>query len=128
MVVLDAWALVAFLKREPPAPLIRDAWQREGAAISIINLGEVLYIRSRTHGERDAAERVELVREDLEVVPADWPLVEDATRIKSGGGLSFADAFCVATARRLDAELWTADPEILNIAPRFNCRTRDLRS
>ena len=58
---------------------------------------------------------------------AELDAVETAARIKSGGGLSFADAFCVATARSLEAELWTGDPEILKLTAGFDCETRDLR-
>lgn len=127
MIALDAWALIAFLEDEPSASLIRDAWLSEGAGVSIVNLGEIFYIRLRSHGEPDATERIDLLRRELEVVPADWPIVKEAGRIKAGGGLSYADAFCVATARSLDAELWTGDPEILRLAGNFDCPVRDLR-
>lgn len=127
MIVLDAWALIAFLEDEPQALLVRDAWLSEGAAVSIINLGEIFYIRMRSQGERDATARIDLLRSELEVIPADLPIVMDAARIKAGGGLSYADAFCVATARSLDAELWTGDPEIIKLAADFDYPVRDLR-
>jgi len=127
LIVLDAWALIAFLEDEPQALPVRDAWLSEGAAVSIINLGEIFYIRLRSHGERDATARIDLLRSELDVVPADWPIVMDAGRIKAAGGLSYADAFCVASARSLDAELWTGDPEIVKLAAGFYCPVRDLR-
>ena len=43
------------------------------------------------------------IRKRVEVVEPDWPLVAVAARIKAGGGLSYADAFCIATAIRVDA-------------------------
>ncbi len=54
------------------------------------------------------------LRQDIEVVDPDWPLISAAAEIKARGGLSFADAFCLATAARLKAPLWTGDPEILD--------------
>ena len=50
-----------------------------------------------------------------DVVDPDWQLVEAAAALKAEGGLSYADAFCVATATRLDAPIWTGDPEIIEL-------------
>jgi predicted nucleic acid-binding protein len=49
-------------------------------------------------------------------IEPDWPLVRRAAAIKARGRVSYADAFCVATAQRLDAPLWTGDPEIIALA------------
>jgi predicted nucleic acid-binding protein len=54
-------------------------------------------------------------------------LVFSAARIKARGGLSFADAFCVATAERLQAPLWTGDPEIIAVSESVRCEVVDLR-
>lgn len=113
MIVLDAWAIVAHLKGEPAAPRIEDAWAKGGAAACSVNLGEILYLESRRRDERSARRTIEAVRRELAVIDPDWPLVVAAAGIKAGGGLSYADAFCVATAQRLGAPLWTGDPEIL---------------
>lgn len=43
----------------------------------------------------------------------DWPLVQAAAQIKAAGGLSYADAFCLATGEALDAPVATGDPEML---------------
>jgi len=70
----------------------------------------------------------ERVRDGLGIRPGGEVTVEgdcDSIRIRkvqrppgSGpraqGGLSYADAFCVATARRHRAALYTGDPEILH--------------
>lgn len=113
MIVLDAWAIVAHLRGDRSAPRIQDAWAREGASVCSVNLGEILYVESRRRDERSARRTIEAVRRELAVIDPDWPLVVAAAAIKAGGGLSYADAFCVATAQRLDAPLWTGDPEIL---------------
>lgn len=113
MVVLDSWALLAYLGDEPAAPRIEAAWLEQGAAICSLNLGEVLYIRIRQRGSAPAIADVEAIRSRLQVLEPDWPLTCEAAEIKARGGLAFADAFALATAASLDAPLWTGDLEIL---------------
>ncbi|HEX5593266.1 MAG TPA: type II toxin-antitoxin system VapC family toxin [Solirubrobacterales bacterium] len=127
MVVLDSWALLAYLKDEPAAGRIESEWIGSGAAISSINLGEVLYMRIRASGEASARADVETIRRRLDVVEPDWSLVMTAATIKASGGLSYADAFCVATALHLQAPLWTGDPEIIDQAAEHSCEVLDLR-
>ena len=128
MVVLDSWALLAYLKNEPAAGRIEAEWLESGAAISSINLGEVLYIRIRAGDEDSARADVEKIRRRLTVIDPDWPMVMAAAAIKADGGLSYADAFCIATAVHLDAPLWTGDPEIVDQAGRHSCEVVDLRA
>lgn len=128
MVVLDSWALLAYLKDEPSAGRIESEWIGSGAAISSINLGEVLYIRIRATREDSARADVETIRRRLNVVEPDWSLVIKAATIKASGGLSYADAFCVATALQLNAPLWTGDPEIIDQAAEHPCKVVDLRA
>lgn len=127
MVVLDSWALLAYLKDERAAARIEQAWLSQGAAISSVNLGETLYIRIRERGEKAATADIEKVRKRSRVIDPDWALTRSAARIKAGGGLSLADAFCLATALHLDAPLWTGDPEIVAVAGRVRCEVVDLR-
>lgn len=127
MIVLDSWALLAYLKNEDSADRVESAWLEEGATICSINLGEVLYIRMRGDGESSAVADVDRVRRRLDFVDPDWPLVSEAARIKAHGGLSYADAFCVATARRAGAPLWTGDPEIVDQAAEHSFAVVDLR-
>ena len=128
MVILDSWALLAYLKDEPAAGRIESEWIGSEAAISSINLGEVLYIHIRATGETSARADVETIRRRLNVVEPDWSLVMAAAAIKANGGLSYADAFCVATALHLNAPLWTGDPEIIDQAAQHSCEVVDLRS
>jgi PIN domain nuclease of toxin-antitoxin system len=83
------------------------------AVMSAVNLGEVLYKLERDHGRERAITLVDLVRSVTMIEDPDWDLVVRAAHIKAEGGLSYADAFCVATAQRHDAPLYTGDPEIL---------------
>lgn len=113
MVVLDAWALLAFLKGEAAASRVEAVWIEQSVAMSAINVGEALYLRMRERGSDIAREEVRKLRSYMTVVDASWDLVSAAAEIKARGGLSYADAFCIATANRLDAPLLTGDPEIL---------------
>ncbi len=127
MVVLDSWALLAYLRDEPPAERIEKEWLSRGAAISAINLGEALYIRICERGEDAATTEIGTIRKRSTVVDPDWELVFAAVKVKALGGLSYADAFCVATAERLKAPLWTGDPEIIERADALPCNVTDLR-
>ena len=128
MVVLDSWALLAYLNNEPAASRIEVEWLERGASISSINLGEVLYIRIRAVGVDSAQADVETIRRRLTVLDPDWPMVMAAAAIKAQGGLSYADAFCIATALQLGVPLWTGDPEIVGQAVQHSCEVVDLRA
>lgn len=97
----------------PSAAGVAAAIDTEEAVISAVNLGEVLYSLDRTHGQERASDLVDQIRSVVTVGEPDWDLVVRAAHIKAGGGLSYADAFCVATAQRHEAPLYTGDPEIL---------------
>jgi ribonuclease VapC len=51
----------------------------------------------------------------IDLFPVDQPLVRAAAEIKSDHALSYADAFCIATAQRLDATVLTNDPEFESV-------------
>jgi PIN domain nuclease of toxin-antitoxin system len=116
LVVLDSWALLAVLKREPAAPRVNAVWKDTGVAMCSVNLGEALYAEIRRVGIDRSQAAIGAARADMTVVDPDWQLVADAATLKARGGLSYADAFCVATARRLDLPLWTGDPEIVALS------------
>lgn len=104
---------MALYEDSPSAGRVAAAIETEEAVISAINLGEVLYSLERDHEQQRATELVDQARTVITVENPDWDLVARAAHIKAGGGLSYADAFCLATAQRLDAPLYTGDPEIL---------------
>jgi len=114
-VVLDTWALLALLKDEPAAARVEEAWFADTPVMCSLNLGEALYMQIRLDGEKAGRATVDKVRAELDVVDPDWSLVCEAAAIKASGGLSFADCFAIATARRYEAPLWTGDPEIIEL-------------
>jgi len=109
---LDSWAVMAVLNAEPAAPRVRDAIER-GAVMSWINLGEVYYLTTRRRGEALARRAVDALQRRVSVELPDTPLVMAAAAIKARSRMSYADAFCVATARRHGALVYTGDPEIV---------------
>jgi predicted nucleic acid-binding protein len=125
-IILDTWALLAFLKDEPAAPRVEQAWLSDELVMCSVNLGEALYTQIRIEGERAARAAIEDVRAAMTVVDPDWELVSMAAVWKARGGLSYADCFALATARRHNAPLWTGDPEI--IAAGGDVSVVDLRS
>ena len=110
--VLDSWAAMAMLNAEPAAPRVRAAVEG-GAVMSWINLGEVYCLTTRRRGEALARRAVEGLRRRIVVEEPDGGLVMAAAEIKVRGRISYADAFCVATARRHRAPLYTGDPELV---------------
>jgi len=119
--VLDAFALLAYLRREPGwrevRALLSDAEkQRAYLSICVINLGEVLYMTERRKGAEQARAALGYVEQlPLESVDADRPLVLRAARVKASHPISYADAFAVALAQRLDAPVVTGDPEFRSV-------------
>jgi PIN domain nuclease of toxin-antitoxin system len=111
--VLDAWAVLTFFRGERAASRVEELISSKPTLISSINLGEVLYWTIRERGQRAADGMMDSLRRAVMVEDPDWPLVHAAARIKARGGLSYADAFCVATAQRHNAPVYTGDPEIL---------------
>lgn len=115
--VLDSFALVSLFHREPGWEMVQAALYAQQRAkarafLNWINWGEFYYIVKRKVGAAQAAEALHLLEQlPIELVAVDLPLVREAAEIKSEHALSYADAFCVATARRLSGTILTSDPE-----------------
>jgi predicted nucleic acid-binding protein len=115
--VLDAFAVMAFLRDEPGGPRVREwieaAAQGESQVyVSLINYGEVLYAVERRWGEIELQRVVaRLDNLPIQVVPIDRPLTFAAAHVKALHRLSYADAFAVALAQRLGVPIVTGDPE-----------------
>lgn len=118
---LQRIALHLYLQEEPTAErikyILRDC--RAGhrhAAVSIINLGEVLYITERELGlSRARAVLAAIEQLPLEVLPAPRGAVLAAAHIKARYTISYADAFTVAAAQDLHGVIVTGDPEFRRV-------------
>ncbi|MEJ7718440.1 MAG: type II toxin-antitoxin system VapC family toxin [Thermoleophilaceae bacterium] len=107
--VLDASAVLALLARERGADEVRRVLP--GAAISAVNLGEVLERQGR-RGLDLARERGDFIQLGLSVVPFDEEAAEGAAALWAPtrkAGLSLADRSCLELAARLAVPALTAD-------------------
>jgi uncharacterized protein len=127
-VVLDAWAVMAYLRGEAAGEVVRDilAEAREAHAdlpLSVVNWGEVVYVTMRARG-REEAVRVVAALDGLPVavVDADRDLTSRAAVLKAEHRLSYADAFAAALALALDLPLLTGDPEFRALEPELQLR------
>ena len=119
--VLDSFALLAYLQDEPFAPRIEKLLEKAEKEkchlfLSIINLGELLYITERSGGVVKAQDALALIRQlPIEIVPVDEPTVFAAAHVKANHAISYADSFAVATAIQENATVITADPEFRSV-------------
>ena len=120
--VLDTFALIAYIQDEAGASRVQTlleiaAKEKCRLLISIINLGEVLYIIERRGGISKVQDTLALIRQlSIEVLPADEQSVFSAAHIKATHALSYADAFAVAAATREGAVILTSDPEFESVS------------
>lgn len=107
-VVIDASALLAFLKGEPGADIV-EARLVEGARCGAANWSEVAQkVRGAGRDWDLARALLKSYRIEIEAVTesdAEWA----AARWQRGEGLSLADRLCLALGYRSGQEIWTAD-------------------
>ena len=119
-IVFDSYAVLALIENEDGAQTVADILADKETAIylSVINFGEIYYIVHRRNGEQAAEEVIQsiLLEESLTIVEMPWERVKEAARIKSRGGVSYADAFALSLAKEFQAPLVTGDPEIRSAA------------
>jgi PIN domain nuclease of toxin-antitoxin system len=124
-VVLDAYALIAFLRGEEAGAEVIGLLREPPASISAANLAEVVDRLVRTDGRREpeVRNRIDLVIAGGLVVEPVW--LTDARQAGSlrarhydrgSATLSLADCFCLATAMKLEAAVATADPALARAA------------
>lgn len=121
-IVLDSWAIMAYLEDEPPAErvadIIADA-NDDGTPqllMTVVNLGEVWYIIARETSEAEAERSVlEIKQLGISIVDADWELTREAAWFKSRYKMSYADGFAAALAKQKKAHLATGDPEFKQV-------------
>ena len=125
-IVLDSWAVIAYLEDEPAAEkiadIIADAHDQEiPLLMTVVNAGEVWYIVAREASVSDAEASIKQLRDlGVEFVDADWDLAKDAGQFKSKNQMSFADCFAAALAKKTKAHLATGDPEFRQIENEIN--------
>ncbi len=120
--VLDSFALLAYFQAEPGGEKVRDLLREASAGkatafLSVINLGEILYITERKLGRNTADNTLEdILRLPVQLADASTDRVIGAAHVKARYAISYADAFVVALAQELEATIITADPEFQKVA------------
>ncbi|GAB6858956.1 type II toxin-antitoxin system VapC family toxin [Microbacterium xylanilyticum] len=107
MIVLDASALLAFLRAEPGAERVEA--ELNGGVIGAANWSEVAQKIRALGGDWNVA-RTLLLSYDLRIEPVTVTDAElAAASWRKGSGLSLGDRLCLAVADRLGSAALTAD-------------------
>ena len=119
--LLDSFAMLAFLNRESGfekvRALLQEAERSKGPLVmNEINIGEVYYVTAKDRSMELAEEFLHRL-ETLPIQPVSnsFPDILEAARIKAQFPISYADAFVVATAMRMNAVVVTGDPEFRRV-------------
>ncbi len=110
--VLDACAMIAFLRNEPGAEVVDSLLTDKDCIAHAINMCELFYDFARSSGEETAQQAVDdllsiglTLREDMDTLF--W---QDAGKLKAEiKRISLADCFAIALARKMNAKLVTTD-------------------
>jgi predicted nucleic acid-binding protein len=119
--ILDSFALLTYLENEAGSQRVQDLFglSKEGAVslfLSIISLGEVLYITERERGLPTAQKVLALIEElPLDIMEASRENVFSAAHTKARFAISYADAFAAALTIQHKATLVTGDPEFKSL-------------
>ena len=115
--VLDSYSLIAYFEAEAGAETVAAALKNArdsgiSLLLNVVNWGEVYYITLREAGGERADEVAQVISSlPIEIVIPDLDLTWEASRLKSRGGIAYADCFAAALAKVRKAELMTGDPE-----------------
>jgi predicted nucleic acid-binding protein len=121
-IVLDSFALISLLNKEAGWQIVQKSLydlqaKGEKALLSWINWGEVYYVIARRAGRAKAVETIQLLEQlPIKLEDVDLQLVRSAAEVKCDYAVSYADAFCIATAIRHKGIIMTSDPEFASVA------------
>jgi predicted nucleic acid-binding protein len=111
--ILDACAMIAYLRGEPGATVVEAFLQDQESACYAhsVNLCEVYYAVMRSADQPTASQAIDDlldagVSERTDMGRAFWI---SAGRHKARGGISLADCFCLALAQELSGQVVTSD-------------------
>ena len=122
MTILDAYAVLAFLKDEAAASEVEALISARGTTLTVVGLAEVLdhLIRISGADEEDASLDVAQLGLD-DPVPIDEKLAAAAGRLRARRyhrtrcAVSLADCLAAEAARANDRALATSDPALLDL-------------
>jgi uncharacterized protein len=120
--VLDAWAIMAWLKGQAPAAsrvrtLLEAGGRREHKLLmNIVNVGEVFYLSVKARDLAYGQWVLNNLKSWILTVSAGDELVMRAAALKARHAVSYADAFAAATAMERNTLLVTGDRELKRMA------------
>ncbi|MDP1808273.1 MAG: type II toxin-antitoxin system VapC family toxin [Actinomycetota bacterium] len=124
--VLDSYAILAMLEDESGAEQVSSVISSSKTTVfmSVINLGEVLYIVQRRRSAKLAAQVAQdiVATEDIHLVDATFERAQVAAGIKARGGLAYADAFAVGLAKEIKGIILTGDREFASVEKDIDIR------
>ncbi len=115
--VLDSYALLAYLGGEAGEGRVKEILHETShgnnrTLMSLINLGEVVYITERERGLAKAQEVLAIIEQlPIEILSVDRQVVLGAAHVKANYPVAYADAFAITAAQANDGVLVTGDPE-----------------
>jgi ribonuclease VapC len=118
--ILDSFAVLALLEGENGTArvqaILEMAEQRIAQVyLSLINLGEILYITERERGLVLAQKTLVAIEQfPLEILSVTRERVLAAAHLKAHFPISYADAFAAAAAQEFRGTLVTGDPEFVH--------------
>jgi len=113
--VLDATALMVYLKKEPGYERVKEAFVNASESnkvilMSTVNWGEVFYLLIKDQGI-EQAERIQKIIETfpIEFVAPDFLITKQAALFKAAKKLPYADCFAAGLAKVHKGEIITGD-------------------
>ncbi len=120
--LFDSHALLAFFQGEPGSAIVTRILRRSYSGsndlfISLINLGEIVYLTKRRFGDEKKIEVLSRIYQlGFKVLSIPDSLVFQAAELKAEYLLSYADCFALACSINHSAILVTGDPEFKAVA------------
>lgn len=126
MIILDSYAVLAFLKGEAAAPEVRSLIEADdGAALTVVGVAEVLDHLIRIVGADEDEAALDIAQLGvLEPVGVDATTASGAGRLRARHyhrtrcAVSLADCIAAEAGRQLGAVLATSDPHLLDMCHR----------
>jgi len=119
--ILDSFALLAYFQAEAGGAKVKDILKQAkmgdvATSLSLINLGEVIYITGRKLSKDKAKEiLLDIFLLPIQLAEVTMDRVLAAAQVKAQYPISYADAFAVALAQELNATIVTGDSEFKRV-------------
>jgi len=115
--IIDSFAVLKLIKKEEDyqkiAKIIQKANQNEvKLLISSINFGEVLYRLAQLKGQEYFEKIEQIIRAlPIKIMEVETEDVISSAKLKSRGGISYADCFAITLAQKTGGTILTGDKE-----------------